>query len=881
MAEPKTAVDQRAESVTMIPIGKVRPAGDNPRKRIGDLTELVESIEANGIIEPLVVVVDGGDRYKVVVGHRRRAAGELAKLQWLPCIVRTYDDVQRQVVMLVENLQREDLSPLEEASSYQLLVDAGRSQRDIAALVGKSQAHVSKHLGLLQLPEKAREAVDSGRISKEDAFELSKLADHPEVIEQVVNFKGRSMYADIPSHARGLVDQAVSEKARKATRDRLLLEGKQVIGEASGSYMAGPYYPGTRLEDLERRSKKFDAVAHEKLKCHGYWIGWDGTAIASCADANKHSSPSRVKVDPAVERREKERETARLRHEELAARRHDRIEQLLAGKLGAEARDHVVRQAIFLYEPQWDLAIGWLHIDQPEDFDDQVEVLISLWVSEAPSTRQLQAALAMVLEGAENHMRWHHSRTFDEPVATEVRHHLEFLASAGIDLSPEEQAYLVVKERPKCTKCGRDLDEDEDSPKFCQAHAYLAAVPEGVDIDTVAWLARCPDNDPNWKSAFERAGRGELEAAAVALRKSSRPRKSALTKIEARIRKLAKANVDEGAGDPAASRESDEAAPSSSPVAEGSEGEAYTQPGAAAPSAVGSPDLEQESLGDGDPGAAPQQPTEPVSVARRRRAKAMVEDRAQAVGLPVDAPARTLEEIQREVVDGLVEEAGPEDHPKCERCLKEVEWALTLLDQAKAADDTRAAAEAQAFGDTSDGGICLSCWRKLEIRFCRNCGCTDEHACPEGCNWIENDLCSSCRPALVAEPIQTMGAADVVPQPTLDACAYCGVDLTVEPVRWAGRLPGSLVEREFCRRIACRQRWADEREKGFKSLGHPPTIAELNASEPTERVSPSELEDEEDLPEQQPCPVCKRPTCAHTWQEKGLAALAAKEAVSK
>lgn len=171
----KPIVHDQSDVVLDIPLGMLHPAEDNPRGAdLGDLTGLAESIGSTHILEPLIVVDRAGGGYMIVAGHRRHAAAKIAGLGHAPCIVRTFAEVERLEAMAIENMQREDLSPLEAARSFQLLVDAGRTQRDIADRCGVSQAVVSKRLSLLKLPEPIKELVAAGKVGLHDAETMAQ-----------------------------------------------------------------------------------------------------------------------------------------------------------------------------------------------------------------------------------------------------------------------------------------------------------------------------------------------------------------------------------------------------------------------------------------------------------------------------------------------------------------------------------------------------------------------------------------------------------------------------------------------------------------------------------------------------------------------------------
>lgn len=165
-------------SMLRVPIDQVHQHPDNVRDSLGDLTELAASIRAHGILQALVVEkAPDGDGFRVLAGNRRRAAAELAGLRYVDVVLRRdMDDAERLTMMLVENCQRRDLNPIEQARAMQRLqVDSGYDQFTIAREVGKSVAWVSTRLAMLRLPEDQQAAIANRVMSIADANEAVKV----------------------------------------------------------------------------------------------------------------------------------------------------------------------------------------------------------------------------------------------------------------------------------------------------------------------------------------------------------------------------------------------------------------------------------------------------------------------------------------------------------------------------------------------------------------------------------------------------------------------------------------------------------------------------------------------------------------------------------
>jgi ParB family chromosome partitioning protein len=162
-----------------IPIKNIQPNPHQPRREIvqAELEELAASIREHGIIQPLIVTREGvSDRYTLIAGERRLRAAELAGLETVPAIVRDASELQRLELALIENIQREDLSPIEAAEAYQALAEEfGLSHDEIAVQVGKSRVAVTNTIRLLKLPKVVLQALEDGRITEGHARALLAL----------------------------------------------------------------------------------------------------------------------------------------------------------------------------------------------------------------------------------------------------------------------------------------------------------------------------------------------------------------------------------------------------------------------------------------------------------------------------------------------------------------------------------------------------------------------------------------------------------------------------------------------------------------------------------------------------------------------------------
>lgn len=163
-------------STNQIPIDQIRPNPSQPRMEMTDegLQELAASIREHGIIQPLILTRDNGDdHYTLIAGERRLRAAKIAGLESVPAIIREASDQERLELALIENIQRENLTPLESAEAYQRLNDEfGLHQDQIAERVGKSRVAVTNTIRLLKLPDEAKKAMNEGKISEGHARAL-------------------------------------------------------------------------------------------------------------------------------------------------------------------------------------------------------------------------------------------------------------------------------------------------------------------------------------------------------------------------------------------------------------------------------------------------------------------------------------------------------------------------------------------------------------------------------------------------------------------------------------------------------------------------------------------------------------------------------------
>ena len=178
-AEAAALEPQPGESLVRLPVSRLQPGHYQPRRSMDQakLEELAESIRAQGVIQPIVVREIDGNRYEIIAGERRWRATQLAGLDEIPAVVRVVDDHAVIAMALIENIQREDLNPLEEATALQRLIDEFHlTHAQAADAVGRSRAAVSNLLRLLELPDEIRTLVEARALEMGHARALLTVA---------------------------------------------------------------------------------------------------------------------------------------------------------------------------------------------------------------------------------------------------------------------------------------------------------------------------------------------------------------------------------------------------------------------------------------------------------------------------------------------------------------------------------------------------------------------------------------------------------------------------------------------------------------------------------------------------------------------------------
>jgi len=263
---------ERPRGQRKAPTGSLQPNPRNPRRNFADeeLNDLAASLRERGIIQPIVVrpLRGSADTFEIIAGERRWRAAQRAALHEVPIVVVEATDEESLQLAIIENVQRSDLNPLEEAEGYRALIrDFSHSQDDVAHIVGKSRSHVANTLRLQTLPDKVREHIHSGRLSAGHARALVGHHDAERLAEEIVarGFNVRQVEKIIRREGskigkaaarRGITKNADTAALEKQLSDALGLVVDIDHRGAHGGSVRIRYRSLDQLDDLVRRLDK-------------------------------------------------------------------------------------------------------------------------------------------------------------------------------------------------------------------------------------------------------------------------------------------------------------------------------------------------------------------------------------------------------------------------------------------------------------------------------------------------------------------------------------------------------------------------------------------------------------------------------------------------
>lgn len=259
-----------SQSAQKMKLTEIEPNKNQPRRNFeqSSLTELADSIAAVGIIQPLIVRPLTGGGYQIVAGERRWRAAQLAGLKEVPVVIRELSDKEVAEFALIENLQREDLDPIEEAEGYRnLMKDYGMTQEQVSERVGKSRPAVANAVRLLELPDSIKKMLREGDLTAGHARALLKLPDEDEMLQIAQLAVRKSM--NVREVEKAVKNQKMSSDGDKKRSDRnsildevqlalteALCRKVKVTGKENNGVLEIPFFSIEELSDMANRLGK-------------------------------------------------------------------------------------------------------------------------------------------------------------------------------------------------------------------------------------------------------------------------------------------------------------------------------------------------------------------------------------------------------------------------------------------------------------------------------------------------------------------------------------------------------------------------------------------------------------------------------------------------
>jgi len=243
--EDEPQVENNDEEIQDISLSEIRPNPYQPRKNFDDksLKELSDSIKENGVFQPIIIrkSVNG---YEIIAGERRFRASKMAKKKTIPAIIRNFDESQMMEVAVLENLQREDLTPLEEAQAYEMLQkNLGLTQEEVSKRMGKSRPYIANYLRLLTLPNKTKHLLQHGDLSMGQARTLLGLKDKDKIDEVAKKVVKEGMPV---RKVEALISSLNAKKPRKKTTH------KSAFIRASESQLSNKFGSSVNISETKK-----------------------------------------------------------------------------------------------------------------------------------------------------------------------------------------------------------------------------------------------------------------------------------------------------------------------------------------------------------------------------------------------------------------------------------------------------------------------------------------------------------------------------------------------------------------------------------------------------------------------------------------------------
>ncbi len=262
------------KEIIEIPVDFIFPNPRQPREQFNhqELEELIESIKTHGILQPLLVTSIGGGKYELIAGERRLRAAKFIGLKTAPAIVRTVKEQEKLELALIENIQRQNLNPLEEAKAYKYLNDELKlTHEDIAKRIGKSRPQITNTLRLLELSPDIQKAIASNKISPTAARQLVSLneTEQKKLFQKIISNNWTVRTIEAKTSARKKPGMILSDANLKAEEEKLrdALGTKVIIQKTGekGKIIIEFYSDEDRINLIKKLIKKINSTQNYKL----------------------------------------------------------------------------------------------------------------------------------------------------------------------------------------------------------------------------------------------------------------------------------------------------------------------------------------------------------------------------------------------------------------------------------------------------------------------------------------------------------------------------------------------------------------------------------------------------------------------------------------
>lgn len=272
-----------------LPIEKLHPHPDNPRKDVGDVTELAESIKKNGVLQNLTVVPDDGswENFTVIIGHRRLAAAKLAGISELPCVIIEMNEKEQMSTMLTENMQRTDLTVYEQGQGFQMLIDLGDSISDIAKKTAFSESTIRRRLKLTELDEEAFRESQTRQPSLEDYEKLNVIKD--------INKRNELLSQIGTKNFENALTSAKQEQIREENKAQIIasMEGfADYIDDIRNVPLNYTYVGNIGINDIDSFKQ-----SHNDGREYAYYIAFRGDSVGIYMKPSKDEISSKSKIE--------------------------------------------------------------------------------------------------------------------------------------------------------------------------------------------------------------------------------------------------------------------------------------------------------------------------------------------------------------------------------------------------------------------------------------------------------------------------------------------------------------------------------------------------------------------------------------------------------